>query len=478
MTEEMGITVSKEENISEWYQEIILKSELADYSSVSGCIIFRPLAYSIWSKIKEEVNKRFEEIGIENAYFPLLIPERLLEKEKSHFKGFTPEVAWVTQAGSSDLEERLAIRPTSETVMYESYKKWIKSWRDLPLKLNQWNNVIRWEFKHPTPFLRTREFLWNEGHNVYATEKEAIEDRDKILKIYQEVLEEYMALPGVTGRKTDREKFAGAVDSWSIEHLLPDGKAAQGPDYHYDGDNFAKAFEIIYTDENSEKKYPHQSTYAISTRELGIMIMIHSDNRGLVIPPKLAPTKTVIVPIPAEEKQMKKILEKAHEISSRLKDSMVDDRENYTPGWKFNEWELKGIPLRIEIGPHEIEGEYVTLVRRDNQEKITVAQTEIEEKVEEILQKIQKNLLENARNFLEKNTRKTESYEEFKEILKEKEGIIKAPWCGKTSCEEKIRNETTAKITNIPFKYDEPLEKNCIKCGKKAKYWVNFAKSY
>lgn len=478
MSEEQGITVSKEENISEWYQELIVKSNLADYSSVSGCIVYRPLAYSIWERVKEEVDKRFKEIGIENAYFPSLIPESLLEKEAEHFQGFTPEVAWVTEAGNSELNERLAIRPTSEAIMYDSYSKWIKSWRDLPLKLNQWNNVIRWEFKHPTPFLRTREFLWNEGHNVYETKEGALEDKERVLGAYKEVVEDYMALPGFIGRKTEKEKFAGAVDTWSMEHLLPDGKAIQGPDYHYDGTNFAEAFGITFMGRGSEEKYPHQTTYAITTRQLGIMIMVHSDDRGLVIPPKLAPIKTVIVPIPADEDYNERILEKGREISSKLEDCKIDDRENQTPGWKFNEWELKGVPLRIEIGPEEIKENTLTLVRRDNQEKITVEQSEAKEKVEEILEKIQKKLLKNAREFLNENTRETRSYGELKQILEEKGGFIKAPWCGKSSCEKKIKDETTAKITNIPSKYETPENEECIKCGEKAKYWVNFAKSY
>ncbi len=478
MSQDQGITVSKEEDISEWYQEVILKSELADYSGVSGCMVYRPLAYSIWEKVREEVDKRFKEIGIENAYFPLFIPESLLEKEAEHFEGFTPEVAWVTEAGESELNERLAIRPTSEAVMYDCYRRWIKSWRDLPLKLNQWNNVVRWEFKHPTPFLRTREFLWNEGHNAYETEEEALEDKERVLKAYKEVSEDFMALPGVLGRKTEREKFAGAVDTYSMEHLLPDGKAIQGPDYHYDGKNFAEAFDITYSGREKEEKHPYQTTFAITTRQVGIMVMVHSDDRGLVIPPKLAPTKTVIVPIPASGEEEEKILEEARRISSELEDCKVDDRENKTPGWKFNEWELKGVPLRIELGPREVKEGTATLVRRDNLEKITVERGDIKEKVEETLDEIQRKLFEDAEKFLKENTRETRDYDEFKRILGEKGGFIKAPWCGKSVCEEEIKDETTAKITNIPFKYDKPEGEKCIKCGEEAESWVNFAKSY
>lgn len=478
MAKDLGVNTSKDENISEWYQDVIINSGFADYSEVSGCMVYRPLAYSVWNKIKEAVDERFKEIGIENAYFPLFIPESLLEKEKEHFQGFNPEVAWVTETGSSELNERLAIRPTSETIMYESYRNWIKSWRDLPLKLNQWNNVVRWEFKHPTPFLRTREFLWNEGHSVYETEEEALEDKDKILDIYREISEDYMALPGIVGRKSEKEKFAGAVNTWSIEYLLPDGNAVQGPDFHYDGKNFAKAFDITFNDREGEEKHPYQATFAITTRQLGIMVMVHSDDSGLVIPPKLAPTKTVIVPIPADEEYEERINETAYEVCSRLNECEVDDRENKTPGWKFNEWEMKGVPLRIEIGPNEVEEGTLTLVRRDTQDRTNVDRENIEEEVENILEDIQNNLLKKAREFLEKNIRGTDDYEEFKEIVREKGGFIKAPWCGKKSCEERIKDETTAKITNLPLKYDDPENKTCVRCGEEAEHWAHFAKSY
>lgn len=476
MAEELGITVSKKDNINEWYREVILKSGLAEYSSVSGCFVFKPLSYSIWEKVKEEVDRRFKDIGIQNAYFPLFIPEKLLEKEAEHFEGFNPEVAWVTQAGSSELDEKLAVRPTSETIMYDSYRDWIRSWRDLPLKINQWNNIVRWEFKHATPFLRTREFLWNEGHNVYANEEKAHEDRDKVLGIYKEVLEDWMALPGIMGRKSEKEKFAGAVDSYSIEHILPDGKAIQGPDYHYDGKNFAKAFDITYTNEDEEERYPYQTTYAITTRQLGIMVMVHSDDRGLVVPPRLAPTKVVVVPIPGDREEQ--IQEKAKEVSSMLQDCELDDREEYTPGWKFNHWEVKGVPLRIEIGSKEVENEELTLVRRDNQEKIRVDESETGEKVKEVLEDIQENLLENAREFMEESIQETESYEELKKIVDREGGFVKAPWCGDTQCEEEIKDETGAKTTNIPFRYDEPEGKECVRCGREATDWVHFAKSY
>ena len=343
-----GITVRKSENFDEWYTQVILKSELADYSPVSGCIVFRPSGYAIWEAIQRETDKEFKKIGIQNTYFPIFIPERLLKKEQEHVKGFSPEVAWVTQAGDSKLEERLAIRPTSETLMYEVISRWVRSWRDLPLRLNQWNNVVRWEFRHPTPLLRSREFLWNEGHTVFATEGEAMAERDEILRIYKTITEEYLALPGLVGKKTDAEKFAGATASYSIEHLMPDGKAIQGPDFHSDGQNFAKVFEITFVDRNGQKQFAWQNTWAISTREIGVMLAIHSDDKGLIVPPRVALFQVVIVPI-FDEESRERVLKQAEKLRARLEETTsvkLDDRDHLTPGRKFNEWELKGVPLR------------------------------------------------------------------------------------------------------------------------------------
>lgn len=337
MSEQEGITVKKSENFDEWYTQVILKSELADYSSVSGCLVFRPTAYAIWEIIQKTVDEDFKKIGVENVYFPLFIPMKLLVKEKEHIKGFSPEVAWVTKAGKTKLDEPLAIRPTSETIMYESYAKWIRSWRDLPLKLNQWNNVVRWEFQHPTLFLRTREFLWNEGHTVFATKAEADAERDQILDIYKKITEEYLALPGIVGRKSDKEKFAGAMESYSIEHLMPDGKAIQGPDFHYDGQNFSKVFDIRFLDKDGKKQYAWQNTWAITTREIGVMIAVHSDDRGLILPPKVALIQAVIVPI-IDEKNKASVLDEARKIEDILKNKVrvkLDDRDYYTPGWHW-----------------------------------------------------------------------------------------------------------------------------------------------
>lgn len=478
MSEDLGITVSKDENISEWYQQVVIKSGLADYTDVSGCIVYRPLSYNIWENVKNEVDKRFKEIGIENIYFPLFIPENLLEKEAEHFDGFVPEVAWVTRTGSSELDEKLAVRPTSETIMYSSFSKWIRSWRDLPFKRNQWNNVVRWEFKHATPFLRSREFLWNEGHNVYETEEEALEDRDNVLDIYMEVLEDYLALPGVPGRKSEREKFDGAVDTYSIEHILPDGKAIQGPDYHYDGTNFAEAFDITYTDREGNQKYPVQSTYAITTRELGVMILMHADDDGLIVPPRVAPTKTVVIPIYSDDEDKNDVLEYARDVKSELKDCRIDDRDHRSPGFKFNEWELKGVPLRIEIGPNEFEEGTVTIVRRDNGESTTVSRDEVAGTVDELMDKIHNNLYSKAERLLNESITETRDYNELKEIVEDKGGFIKAPFCGEPECGELIKEETKAKVTNYPFKYDKPENEKCIKCDKEAEHWAHFAKSY
>ncbi len=478
MSEELGITTKKEEDPAEWYREVVIKSGLADYSSVGGCIVFKPRSYSIWEKVRKEIDRRFHDIGIENAYFPLFIPEKLLEKEAEHFEGFTPEVAWVTRAGSSDLDERLAIRPTSEAIMYDSYKDWVRSWRDLPLKINQWNNVVRWEFKHATPFLRTREFLWQEGHCAYATDDGVLEDKERVLDAYQEVCEDYLAIPCVRGRKTEKEKFSGAVDTYSLEHLLPDGKAIQGPTYHNDGTNFAKAFDITYTDEDGEEKYVRQSTFGFSTRQIGTMIMMHSDDRGLVVPPKVAPTRSVIVPIYHSKDERKAVMEVAEKVHGSLERCKMDDRENKTPGWKFNEWEVKGVPIRIEIGPSEAEEDQVTIVRRDTGEKKMVSVENVEETVEEELNNMQKSLFKRATELLEEGTQEVRDYDDLVSIVEENGGFVKAPWCGKKICEEIVKDDTSAKITNIPFMYDEPDGEKCIRCGDKAKHWVNFAKSY
>ncbi|MEM3405453.1 MAG: proline--tRNA ligase [Candidatus Pacearchaeota archaeon] len=473
---ELGITAKKDE-FSEWFTQLIIKADLADYSSVSGCLVYKPYSYAIWEKIKEILDKEFKKIGIKNCYFPLFIPEKLLEKEKEHVEGFSPEVAWVIKAGNTDLKEKLAIRPTSEAIMYDSYSKWIRSYRDLPLRLNQWNNVVRWEFKNPIPFLRTREFLWNEGHHVYSNEKELNEDKEKILKIYYNFMKEYMALPGIIGRKTEKEKFAGAKATYTIEVILPNGKAIQGPDYHDDGQNFSKAYNIKYLDEDGKEKYVYQSTYAISTRMLGVMFIVHSDNKGLILPPKLAPIQIVIVPI-FFEKSKEKVLKEAKELEKKLKNYNVflDSRENYKPGFKFNEWELKGVPLRIEIGPKDIEKNQVVIVKRTTNEKRIVKIKNIEKEVKKTLEEIHNELYEKALKLMNESILIAKDFEELKRIINNKK-IALTTLCSSEGCEEKIKEETSAKTLNIPEDKKIGNEK-CIICNKKASYYVYIGKSY
>ncbi len=442
-------------------------------------MVFRPAAYAIWEIVQKTTDEEFKKIGIQNVYFPLLIPERLLSKEQEHVEGFSPEVAWVTQTGDTKLEERLAIRPTSETIMYESYAKWIRSWRDLPLRFNQWNSVLRWEFKHPVPFLRSREFLWNEGHTAFATKEEADAERVQILGIYKKITEEYLALPGVVGRKTDKEKFAGALASYSIEHLLPDGKAIQGPDFHHDGQNFAKAFDISFLDEEGKKQHVWQNTWAITTREIGVMVAVHGDDKGLILPPKIAPVQAVIVPI-FDDRSKDTVLAEARKMENRLAEKVrvkLDDRDYYTPGRKFNEWELKGVPLRIEIGPKDIKNNQVIFVRRDDSKKHAVKLEDLEKEVDKELGDIQMSLFRKAEDFLKSNIRKVNDYKEFKQTIEKKRGIVQSGWCEENSCEDNIKEDTGTKITNMPL--DQPkLPQKCVYCCKKAKIVANFAKSY
>jgi len=474
-----GITVKKAEDFSEWYTQVIQKADLADYSAVSGCIVYKPHSYAVWEKIKEVTDKRFKAIGIKNAYFPLFIPESLLKKEAAHVEGFTPEVAWVTHAGSSKLKERLAVRPTSETIMYDSYAKWIRSYNDLPLRINQWNNVVRWEFKHPTPFLRGREFLWNEGHTCFATKKEAEAEKDQIIGIYDDVCRDYLALPSLIGKKSEKEKFAGAEYTISMEFVVPNGKAIQGPDFHHDGQIFAKAFDITFSDKDGKKDYVWQNTFAITTRMIGVMIAIHGDDKGLVLPPNLAPIQVAIVPI-LFDKTKKKVLAAARKINDKLEKIgflvHLDDRDNYSPGWKFNEWELKGVPIRIEIGPKDLEKEQVTMVRRDNHEKQALPIIGVEKEVELILNQIQQDLLQKAEKLLKSSIAKVDNFKDALKQLKDKK-IILAPWCGSVECEDNFKSKTGAKSLNSPLKQPKVTEK-CFACKEKAKSWFYFGKSY
>jgi len=470
-----GITSEKDE-FSDWFTQIMLKADLADYTDVSGAIVFKPSSYQIWEKIKQEVDKRFEKLGIKNSYFPLFIPEKLLNKEKEHVKGFSPEVAWVTHAGNTKLNERLAIRPTSETIMYPSYAKWIRSWKDLPLKLNQWNNVVRWEFRHPVPFLRTREFLWNELHTCHATEKEALREGKEVIKAYNEVTENLMALYGEYGRKTEKEKFAGAVFSEKIHYILPNGKAIEGCPFHHDGQNFSKAYNIKFLNKKGKEEYVWQNTYAISTRMLGVMFAIHSDKKGLILPPNIAKNKIIIIPILFEGTK-EKVLKEARKIASELNslNPILDDREDYTPGFKFNEYELKGIPLRIDLGPRDIAQMQVIAVRRDTGEKQSIKISELNKKIPEILGDIQKSLYEKSKRLFKSKLEKIDNLEGLKEIIKnQKIGII--PLCKSIKCEDMLKFKTKGAKTLFIIKKAE--KEKCIICNKKADYFVYAGKSY
>jgi prolyl-tRNA synthetase len=474
-----GITVKKEENFSEWFTQLMIKSELADYSSVSGCIIFRPASYQIWEKIRDATDSEFKKIGIKNCYFPLFIPEKSFEKEAEHVEGFAPEVAWVTQTGNTKLNERLAIRPTSEAIMYESYSKWIRSWRDLPLLLNQWNNVVRWEFNNPVPFFRTREFLWNEGHTVFATEKEALAHGKKVMDAYNYVTEKLMALPGIYGRKTDKEKFAGAIFSEKMHHIIPGGKIIEGTCFHYDGQNFAKAYDIKFKDKNEKDNYVYQNTHAISTRMLGTMLAMHSDDKGLVIPPKMSENKLVIIPIIIKGKE-KKVLEFSGKINKQLSkfNPILDSREEVSPGWKFSEWELKGIPLRIEIGPRDLEKNSITLVKRNTSEKIQIKISELVKKIPKILDEMQEELFNEAQKLLQKSMKETQNKKELIKFIKEN-NMVKVPLCNSKACEESLKSETSgAKTLFLDPKEKKITKEKCIICNEKPDYWVYVGKTY
>ncbi|RLG48226.1 MAG: proline--tRNA ligase [Thermoproteota archaeon] len=478
---DLGVTVKRSENFSEWYTQTVLKSEMADYAPTKGCIIFREYSYAIWEKIQQIVDKKIKEKGHKNAYFPLFIPESLLRKEAEHFEGFVPECAWVTIGGDKKLEERLAIRPTSETIIYSMYAKWIKSWRDLPVKLNQWCNIVRWETKATRPFIRTREFLWQEGHTAHATKEEADQQVMEILEIYRDLMENYLAIPVLAGKKSEREKFAGALYTTTLEALMPDGKALQMGTSHNLGQKFAKVFEIKFIGQDEKEHYVWQTSWGISTRLIGAVVMVHGDDRGLVLPPRIAPIQVVIIPIFYKEVEMEAILKKAKEILRILQENgisaLLDERTEYTPGWKFNHWELKGVPLRIEIGPKDLEKGEITLARRDTFERISIKEVEMLKTVKRTLEEIQENLFNRAKQFLDTHITEVKSYEEFKEVLRTKGGFIKASWCSSSECEERIKDETGATIRLIPFEKEEPFS-NCIYCGREAKVVAYFAKAY
>ncbi|MBT3720773.1 proline--tRNA ligase [archaeon] len=476
--ENMGLTASKEKDHSEWYTQVILKSDMADYSAVSGCIVYKPYSYEVWEKIQEFFNEKIKKSGVKNAYFPVLIPESLLTKEATHVEGFAPEVAWVTHGGNTKLGERLAVRPTSETIMYDSYSKWIRSYNDLPLRINQWNSVVRWEFKHATPFLRGREFLWQEGHTVFATKKEAEAEVFEMSGYYKQIYQELLAVPVIEGRKTEPEKFAGADYSISCETFLPVKKAIQGCTSHHLGQTFAKAFDISFIDDKGEKKYGWQNSWGFTTRSIGVMIMMHGDDKGLVMPPYVAPTQIVIVPI-IFEKTKKEVLKKSNELKKTLSKFKVhlDDRESYSAGWKFNEWELKGVPIRIELGPKDIEKKHVVVSRRDTGEKEFVKWENLKSYIETLISEIHNNMFNKAKKHIKDSLITVKNWDEFLKAVKDKKWI-KANHCANPKCEEEIKEKTNGVKTNcIPFDQPKTLG-SCVYCNKPSKYEVLFAKSY
>jgi prolyl-tRNA synthetase family I len=468
----IGITVKKAEDISEWYTQVIQKAELAEYTDVSGCMVIRPRAYAIWEKVQSFFDARIKKMGVQNAYFPSLIPEHLLMKEKEHVEGFSPEVAWVTHGGNSKLAERLAIRPTSETIMYDSYKKWIRSHQDLPLKMNQWCNIVRWEFKNPQPFLRGREFLWQEGHTVFATREESEEEALAILDLYAEVMEELYAIPVLKGKKTDVEKFAGADTTFSIETLLPSGKAVQVATSHMLGQNFSKAFNISYIDKDEKKKHPFQNSWGISTRTIGIMVLMHGDDKGLVIPPRLASLHAVIVPIKIDNPSFIEGVQR--QLSGYT--SFVDDRKNYTPGFKFNDWEMKGVPIRIEVGPRDIEQDQVVLVRRDTGDKKNVQVKDLAKVFVEELSAMHHALFAKAKKQVDGLIVEVKDESAFKKALADKKAG-KVLFCVTRECEEAVGEKYSVKSLNMPMQGHQH-KGVCVFCGKPAKAETIFAKSY
>lgn len=464
-----------EEDFAQWYTDVVTKADLIDYSSVRGSMIIRPYGYSLWDNIKNELDARIKETGHENVYMPLFIPESLLQKEKDHIEGFAPEVAWVTHGGEEELTERWCVRPTSEVLFCEHYKNIIHSYRDLPKLYNQWANVVRWE-KTTRPFLRTLEFLWQEGHTCHATDEEALEETVKMLNVYADVCENILAIPVVKGQKTEKEKFAGAKYTYTIESLMHDGKALQTGTSHHLGDGFAKAFGIQFTDQEGKLQHVQQTSWGFTTRVIGAMIMVHGDDRGLVIPPKAAPTQVMIVPI-AQHKEG--VLDFAYELKKHLSESVRVgiDASDKKPGWKFNEYEMKGIPVRLEIGPKDIEKEQAVLVRRDTGEKIIVPLNELDTKLIELLDEIQSNLYNRAKAHREESTSVANNLAELQGNLENKPGFIKAMWCGDRACEDQIKEETGATSRCMPFEQEQVAE-NCVCCGKPAEKMVYWAKAY
>lgn len=467
------------EDFSRWYIDVIKKADLMSYSPVRGCIVFKPDSYEIWENIQKELDRRFKETGHRNAYFPIFIPESFFQKEKEHVEGFNPELPWVTEAGGEKLEERLAIRPTSETMIGHMYAEWINSYRDLPLLINQWANVVRWE-KRTQPFLRTSEFLWQEGHTAHEDEADARKETMQMLEIYRDFAENYLAIPVIVGQKTPSEKFAGAVDTYSIEAMMKDGKAVQAGTSHYLGTNFAVAFDIKYLDRENQHQFCHTTSWGVSTRLIGALIMVHGDDRGLMMPPKVAPTQVIMIPI-GPPKSREPVVARVNELYTELKQAgirvKVDDREGQSPGWKFNEYEMRGVPIRVELGPRDMENGQMVLVSRVSGEKKIIKQENFVQEVKGMLDEIHTQMFEKAKQFRDENLTSVDTLDEFRAFLEQKRGFAYAGWCGSDACEAQVKEETGATSRNIPF---EPAVKKskCLCCGEDAKHTVLFGRAY
>jgi prolyl-tRNA synthetase len=480
LTKEIGITVKKSIDFSDWYTQCVLKSGIADYSPSKGFIILRPYGYAIWEIIREILDVELKKTGHKNGFLPVLIPESLLTKEKDHFDGFLPEVFWVTKSGDCDLGEKLAVRPTSETLAYSMFSKWISSYRDLPLKLNFWNSALRAEIKSTKPLIRNSEFLWQEGHTAHTDENEANGEVRMILDIYKMLIEEYLAIPTLSGFKTDKEKFVGAKYTTCLESAMADGKALQMATSHHLGQNFSKPFEIKFLDKDTVEQYVWQTSWGISWRVIGAIIMVHGDDKGLILPPKISPTQVIIVPIYKDESKTV-VKQKAYELEQKLKDSQIrvqtDDRDEYTSGWKFNDWEMKGVPLRVNIGLRDIQENQVELIRRDTKERFYVKEKELVNKTLSILEKIQSNMFDRAKNLLQENTRSATTLEELLSVLDATGGFVACSWCGKRECEDLVKEKTTADIRIVPFNAKNNIS-SCIGCGNLETIEVYFGRAY
>ena len=480
MTKEIGITVKKSLDFSDWYTQCVFKSGIADYSPSKGFIVLRPYGYAIWEIIRDILDEELKKTGHKNGFLPVLIPESLLTKEKDHFDGFLPEVFWVTKSGDCDLGEKLAVRPTSETLAYSMFSKWISSYRDLPLKLNFWNSALRAEIKSTKPLIRNSEFLWQEGHTAHTDENEANKEVRTILDIYKMLIEEYLAIPTLSGFKTDKEKFVGAKYTTCLESAMADGKALQMATSHHLGQNFSKPFEIKFLDKDTTEQYVWQTSWGISWRVIGAIIMVHGDDKGLILPPKISPTQVIIVPIYKDESKTV-VKQKAYELEQKLKDSQIrvqtDDRDEYTSGWKFNDWEMKGVPLRVNIGLRDIQENQVELIRRDTKERFYVKEKELVNQTLSILEKIQSNMFDRAKNLLQEKIRSATTLEELLSVLDATGGFVACSWCGKRKCEDLVKEKTTADIRIVPYNPKNNIS-SCIGCGNQETIEVYFGRAY